>query len=74
MDIDAMLQAYARHISAVMGKSTTTSTDELLQYGRRAFNAENFLGVFPADATPPRTPHRCFYVQNTDPSDQPGTH
>ena len=35
-----MLQAYARHISAVMGKSTTTSTDELLQYGRRAFNAE----------------------------------
>ena len=74
MDIDAMLQAYARHISAVMGKSTTTSTDELLQYGRRAFNAENFLGVFPADVTPPRTPHRCFYVQNTDASDQPGTH
>ena len=27
-----------------------------------------------ADVTPPRTPHRCFYVQNTDPSDQPGTH
>jgi len=74
MDIDAMLQAYARTVAQEMGKTTTTSTTELREYGYRHFSASQFIGVFPRDETPDRTSHRCFYIQNTQDSSQDGEH
>ena len=74
MDVDELLQAYARNVAFEMGKDTTTTTSELNDYGRRHFSAMQFLGVYPANETPARTEHRCFYVQNVDPSSKPGSH
>ena len=34
---------------------TCVSTSELKDYGERHFTRHQFLGVFPADAEPPRT-------------------
>lgn len=74
MDIDQILQAYARGVAHEMRKNTTTSTSELEAYGRLHFTPQQFLGVYPADATPPRTKERCFYIQNTEPSSEDGEH
>ena len=71
MDASHLLQAYAAHVAHRLGKDTTTTTTELLDYGRRNFTPLSFLGVFPADITPERTRHRCFYIQNTAASDDP---
>ena len=71
MDASHLLQAYAAHVAHRLGKDTTTTTTELLDYGRRNFTPLAFLGVFPADVTPERTRHRCFYIQNTAASDDP---
>jgi hypothetical protein len=68
MNVDDMLQAYARNVAHDMRKNTTTSTSELRDYGNRHFSPLQFLGTFPADETPARTKHRCFYVQNTEPA------
>ena len=68
MDVDAMLQAYARNVAHEMRTNATTSTTELSDYGNRHFSPLQFLGVFPADKTPARTKHRCFYIQNTQDS------
>jgi hypothetical protein len=46
----------------------------LKDYGERYFTRHQFLGVFPADAEPPRTGTRSFYIQNTHPSSKPGEH
>ena len=74
MDANAMLAAYTASVAGHMGKDTTTSTSELEEYGRRWFTPQQFLGVFPADVEPPRTRHRCFYLQNTKPASHEGEH
>ena len=74
MNVDQMLQAYARNVSHEMRKNTTTSTTELRDYGYRHFSPLQFLGVFPADKSPPITKHRCFYIQNTQDSTEDGEH
>ena len=74
MDIDQLLQAYARGVAHEMGKHTTTNTSELEAYGRLHFTPQQFLGVYAADVTPPRTKDRCFYIQNTEPSSEDGEH
>ena len=74
MNVDAMLEAYARNVAHEMRKNTTTSTSELRDYGDRHFSPLQFLGAFPADETPARTKHRCFYIQNTQDSSQDGEH
>ena len=55
MDARHLLQAYAAHVAHRLGKDTTTTTTELLDYGRRNFTPLSFIGVFPADITPERT-------------------
>jgi hypothetical protein len=72
MDVDELLQAYARNVAFEMGKNTTTSTTELNDYGKRHFSPMQFLGVHPANQTPARTKERCFYIQNVDDSSKPG--
>ena len=47
MDIDQLLQAYARGVAHEMGKNTTTNTSELEEYGRLHFTPQQFLGVYP---------------------------
>ena len=74
MDIDDILQAYSRAVMHDLRKSTTTSTGELEGYAQRHFMPHECLGVFPADVTPARTKHRCFYIQNTKPSSHAGEH
>ena len=74
MDVDQLLQAYARGVAHEMGKNTTTNTSELEAYGRLHFTPQQFLGVYAADVTPPRTKDRCFYIQNTEPSSEDGEH
>jgi hypothetical protein len=71
MDVDELLQAYARNVAFEMGKNTTTSTTELNDYGKRHFSPMQFLGVHPANQTPARTKERCFYIQNVDDSSKP---
>ena len=53
-----------------MRNSSTTSTTELETYGQAHFSPLQFRGVFPANETPERSKHRCFYIQNT--SSEPG--
>ena len=74
MDADELLQAYARNVAHELRNSTTTSTSELVAYGNMHFSPLQFLGVFPADETPGRTQHRCFYIQNTQDSSKDGEH
>jgi hypothetical protein len=74
MDADALLAAYAAAVAGRIGHTDLTVTSELRDYGRRNFTPLQFLGVFPADLEPPRTRHRSFYVQNTDPSSKGGEH
>ena len=74
MDTNVMLAAHTASVAGRMGKHTTTSTSELEEYGRRWFTPQQFLGVFPSDDEPPRTRHRCFYLQNTKPSSHNGEH
>ena len=74
MDANTMLAAYTASVVGRMGKQTTTSTSELEEYGRRWFTPQQFLGVFPQDQEPPRTRHRCFYLQNTKPASHRGEH
>ena len=57
-----------------MGKNITTNTSELEAYGRLHFTPQQFLGVYAADVTPPRTKDRCFYIQNTEPSSEDVEH
>ena len=70
MDADQLLQAYARGVEHAMQNSSTTSTTELETYGHAHFSPLQFRGVFPANETPERSKHRCFYIQNT--SSEPG--
>jgi hypothetical protein len=65
MDADQLLQAYAAQVAGELGSNETTSTSQLLDYGRQHFAAEQFLGVHPAGRRVPRTKHRCFYIHNT---------
>ena len=74
MDVDDLLQAYARNVAFEMGKDTTTSTTELNDYGTKHFSPMQFLGVYPANVAPERTKHRCFYIQNTEPASHKGSH
>ena len=74
MDADALLAAYAAAVAGRIGHTDLTVTSELRDYGRRNFTPLQFLGVFLADLEPPRTRHRSFYVQNTDPSSKGGEH
>ena len=74
MNVDDLLQAYARRVAFVMRTNGTTSTSKLNEYGTRHFSPVQFLGTFPATETPPKTKHRCFYIQNVDPASEPGTH
>ena len=74
MDANAILAAYTATVARRMGKVTTTSTSELDEYGRQWFTPQQFLGVFPADHDPPRTKHKCFYIQNTKPAAHRGEH
>ena len=66
-----LLEQYTAGVIDRLGKDTTTNTTELLDYGRRNFSPIAFLGVFPADVTPERTRHRCFYITNTVELDHP---
>ena len=74
MDASGLLAAHTASVAGRMGKRTTTSTSELNDYGHRYFTPHQFLGVFPADQEPPRTRHRCFYVQNNKPASHKGEH
>lgn len=74
MDADQLLAAYAAAVAGRLGSNETTSTSQLRQYGERQFHPLQFLGVFPADVEPPRTRHRAFFVQNTQPSSEKGEH
>ena len=73
-NIDQALDLLCRHVMAEMGKTTTTSTDELRAYGATHYPAGFFAGVYATDQSPPTLAHRNFYIQNTDPSTEPGTH
>ena len=41
---------------------------------RPAAQSLAFPGVFPQDHEPPRTKHKCFYIQNTKPGAHSGEH
>ena len=70
-DSDVLLELYTAGVIDRLGKDTTTSTSELLDYGVRHFSPTAFIGVYPADVTPERTRHKCFYVTNTVAADHP---
>ena len=65
MDADQLLQIYAVQVAGEMGTNEITSTSQLMEYGKRHFAPEQFLGVYPAGHKVPRTKHRCFYIHNT---------
>ena len=73
-DADQLLATYARMVEASMGHSSTTTTSELQDFALQYFSGLQFLGVYPADVTPERTLHRCFYIQNTSAATLPGVH
>jgi hypothetical protein len=70
-DSDVLLEMYTAGVIDRLGKDTTTSTSELLDYGRRNYSPVAFLGVYPADVTPERTRHKSFYITNTVAMDHP---
>ena len=70
-DTDVLLELYTAGVIDRLGKDTTTSTSELRDYGVRHFSPAAFIGVYPADVTPERTRHKCFYITNTVAMDHP---
>ena len=64
--VDAALHTYSRAVEHQLGTGGTTSTSELLRYGREHFSPAQFLGVYPAGQVPDTRPkHRAFYIVNT---------
>ena len=64
MDTDQLLQAYAVQVAGEMGTNETTSTSQLMEYGKRHFTPEQFLGVYPAGHKVPRTMWSCMVTRD----------